>query len=150
MMIIRTIIIIAILAFTLSNCGNAIDAGAPKSKVVVVDKPSPAEKGPKGGDESAMNDSQVNKAKQIIASVSEKAIAAVDPKKIFKANCASCHGFTGNLGVNGAKDLTKSIVSLEEAVAQVYHGRGLMTPYKDVLEPAELVAVAKYTETLRK
>jgi len=149
---IRIYIFIAFALLTLVSCGGGggINAGAPKSKVVVVDKPSPAEMGPKGGEESAMNDSQVNKAKQIIASVSPAAIASVDPKIIFKANCASCHGFTGDLGVNGAKDLTASIISLEEAVAQVYHGRGLMTPYKDILKPEELVAVAKYTETLRK
>ena len=97
-----------------------------------------------------MDETQLAKAKEIIASVTDKSMQAVKAKKIFKTNCASCHGFTGNLGVNGAKDLSKSTISLEEAVAQVFHGRGLMLPYKDVLSSVELVAVSKYAETLRK
>ena len=51
--------------------------------------------------------------------------------------------------INGAKDLTKSTIDLKDAVAQVYFGKGLMTPYKDVLKEEEIVALAKYTETLR-
>lgn len=93
---------------------------------------------------------QLAKAKEIIEGASEEAIAAVDAKKKFKMYCATCHGFTGNLNVNGAKDLTKSKIDLEGAVAQVYHGRGLMTPFKGIMEDAEIVAVAKYIETLRK
>ena len=58
--------------------------------------------------------------------------------------CAVCHGKTGDLNVNGAKDLTASKISLEESVAQVYHGRGLMTPFKGVLKDHEIVAVSKY------
>ena len=48
------------------------------------------------------------------------------------------------------KDLTKSKLPLVESVAQVYHGKGLMTPYKGILKDPEIVAVAKYIETLRK
>ncbi len=87
---------------------------------------------------------QIEKAKAIIAAVSEEEIAAVDAKKKFKMLCAACHGFKGNLKVNGAKDLTKSKISLEESVAQVYHGRGLMTPFKGLMSDAEIVAVAQY------
>jgi len=93
---------------------------------------------------------QLAKAQSIIDDVSEDDLDDVDPKKLFKINCALCHGFKGNMMVNGAKDLTKSVISLKEAVAQVYHGKGLMTPYKGILSDAEIVSVAKYTETLRK
>ena len=92
---------------------------------------------------------QLKKAKEIIKSVSEDAIAAVDAKKKFKMLCASCHGFKGNLNINGAKDLTISKVDLNERVAQVYFGKGLMTPFKGVMSDAEIVAVSKYLETLR-
>jgi len=93
---------------------------------------------------------QIAKAKEIIKAVSAKDIDAVDAKKKFKMACASCHGFKGNLNINGAKDLTLTEVSLEDAVAQVYFGKGLMTPFKGILSDAEIVAVSKYIETLRK
>lgn len=98
----------------------------------------------------AMTDEQLSKADKIIASVSDAVVDAVDSKKLFRMHCAICHGFKGNQMINGAKDLTKSRISLTESVAQVYHGKGLMTPYNNILSEAEIVALAKYTETLRK
>ena len=98
----------------------------------------------------AMTDEQLSKADKIIASVSDAVVDAVDSKKLFRMHCAICHGFKGNQMINGAKDLTKSKISLTESVAQVYHGKGLMTPYNNILSEAEIVALAKYTETLRK
>jgi len=92
---------------------------------------------------------QLAKAKEVIAGVSDDAVAGVDAKKKYKMFCAACHGFTGDLNVNGAKDLTMSKIGLEESVAQVYHGKGLMTPFKGILKDEEIVAVAKYIETLR-
>lgn len=149
---IRSIIIAAIVIVTLSQCGDELSGGAPVNKVISTKTPTASKKSSstKTGTASSMNATQVAKALEIIASVGDKALQSINAKKVFKANCASCHGFSGNLAINGAKDLTKSEISLEEAVAQVYHGRGLMTPYKDILSAEELVAVAKYTETLRK
>lgn len=98
----------------------------------------------------AMTDEQLSKADKIIASVSDAVVDAVDSKKLFRMHCAICHGFKGNQMINGAKDLTKSKISLTESVAQVYHGKGLMTPYNNILSEAEIVALAKYAETLRK
>lgn len=93
---------------------------------------------------------QLEKAKKILSSIDAEAIKAVDAKRKYKQLCGICHGTKGNLNVNGAKDLTKSIISLEESVAQVYFGKGLMTAYKGILKDAEIVAVAKYIETMRK
>ncbi len=94
---------------------------------------------------------QLDKAKKILKKVKDSEIAAVNAKKLFKIHCAVCHGFTGNMMINGAKDLTKSKISMEESVAQVYFGKGLMTPYKGVLKDAEIVALSKYVqEELRK
>lgn len=92
---------------------------------------------------------QIAKADEIIAAVKASEVEAVDSKKLFRTHCAICHGFKGNMMVNGAKDLTKSKIPLNEAVAQVYHGKGLMTPYKGILSDTEIVALAKYSETLR-
>lgn len=93
---------------------------------------------------------QLDKAEEIIASVSEADAFAVDASKLFRMQCAICHGFKGNMKVNGAKDLTQSNISLAESVAQIYHGKGLMTPYKGKLKNEEIVALAKYIEDFRK
>ncbi len=147
----KTLVFGIIVLITFSQCGES-PSGKPTDKVVYVNKTEgKKEVEAKAKDSvSSMDETQLAKAKEIIASVTDKSMQAVKAKKIFKTNCASCHGFTGNLGVNGAKDLSKSTISLEEAVAQVFHGRGLMLPYKDVLSSVELVAVSKYAETLRK
>ncbi len=93
---------------------------------------------------------QLAKAKEIIASVSKEEVSSINAKKLYKMNCGICHGFKGNMMINGAKDLTISKISLQESVAQVYFGKGLMTPFKGVLKDAEIVAVSTYVETLRK
>lgn len=93
---------------------------------------------------------QLAEAQKIIEKVSDDALAKLDGKKLFRTNCANCHGFKGDMGVNGATDLTTTKVSLQDAVAQVYFGRGMMTPFKKVLEEEEIVAVSKFVETLRK
>lgn len=100
--------------------------------------------------EPSMTPEQLKKAKDIIKGVSKKDLEGLDGKKLFRINCATCHGFKGNMKVNGAKDLTKSKLPLHEAVAQVYFGKGLMTPYKSILKEEEIVAVSKFAETLRK
>lgn len=89
---------------------------------------------------------QLTKAKELLAVKHEE----LDGKAIFKRNCASCHGFKGNLKSNGSKDLTISNISMEESVAQIYFGKGLMLPYSKLLSDAEIIAVAKYSESLRK
>jgi len=89
---------------------------------------------------------QLKKAKEILAAATADQIAEVDSKGKYKMFCAACHGFDGALGVNGAKDLSVSKLSIEESVAQVYFGKGLMTPFKGLLKDHEIVAVSKYIE----
>ena len=91
---------------------------------------------------------QLDKANKVINAVGD--VSAIDAKRIFKINCTICHGLKGNMMINGAKDLTKSKINLTNSVAQVYFGKGLMTPYSNILSDEEIVAVAKYSETLRK
>jgi len=77
------------------------------------------------------------------------AAKAVDGKKIFKINCVLCHGADGKLGINGSKDLTKSTISLDEAITQITKGKGLMAAYEPILSKEEIKAVAEYTVSLR-
>lgn len=79
------------------------------------------------------------------------AVAATNRKGklIFKQYCVACHGADGKLGVSGAKDLSASTISLEERINQVTNGKGLMTPYKDILSEDQIKAVCEYLEELR-
>lgn len=71
-------------------------------------------------------------------------------KKIFETYCMLCHGMDGKLGLNGSKDLSISTISLPERITQVTNGKGLMTPFKEILTEAEIKAVAGYTMSLKK
>jgi len=77
-------------------------------------------------------------------------ISTIDAKKVFRNYCANCHGIKGNLQLNGAKDLTKIQSELSSKIAQVYYGRGLMTPFKDVLKEEEIVAVSLFVQNMSK
>jgi mono/diheme cytochrome c family protein len=114
-------------------------------KYTLTKKTSPAKK-----TVSTVPPEQLAKAKEIIAALSKNDIAAVDAKQLFKLSCASCHGTTGNLKANGATDLTKSTSSIEDNVAQIYFGKGVMLPYKRILSEAEIVALAGFVESFRK
>ena len=72
-----------------------------------------------------------------------------DGKKIFQKNCVQCHGVYGNSEINGAKNLQVSKLNREERIHIITNGKGVMTPYKDVLKPAQIEAVAEYTESLK-
>jgi len=71
-------------------------------------------------------------------------------KLIYKQYCVACHGMDGKLAVSGAKDLSISELSIEERIEQVTNGKGLMTPYKDILSAAQIEAVCEYVAELRK
>ncbi len=144
--------------FALLLCFSACSDNADNSKSdKKVDRPNledvnptvKAEKKAANANRKPSSPKELEKAKAIIAAATNEAIAGVNAKQVFKNYCAICHGTTGDLNVNGATDLTASILPLEERVAQVYHGRGLMTPFKGLLKDHEIVAVTKYIEELR-
>jgi mono/diheme cytochrome c family protein len=71
-------------------------------------------------------------------------------QSLFNLNCALCHGRDGKLGLNGAKDLTVSMLTKEEMIATVEQGRGAMMPYRDILTSKEIDAVVTYVRSLQK
>lgn len=95
-------------------------------------------------------DKQIAKAKELIESIDRKKLKSIDARKLFKNYCATCHGLRGNMEFNGSKDLSKTNTSIEERVAQVYFGKGTMTPFKGRLDDIEIVAVSEYLDQLRK
>ena len=66
-------------------------------------------------------------------------------KNVFKTYCILCHGADGKLGLNGAMDMTQSILTLDERIQVITNGRNTMAPYKGVLDEDEIKAVAEYT-----
>lgn len=70
--------------------------------------------------------------------------------QIYKNNCRLCHGVDGRMGLNGAKPIPDSELSLEDRIKHIANGKGAMQPYKGILSEAQIKAVAEYTMTLGK
>ncbi|MFN7327766.1 MAG: c-type cytochrome [Chitinophagales bacterium] len=69
----------------------------------------------------------------------------VDGMAIYRKNCITCHGADGKLGLNGAKDLSASILPLHDRIQIITNGKNLMTPFKSILSEEEIKAVAEYS-----
>jgi len=89
----------------------------------------------------------------IACSGKEKASSGVpsvaEGEQVFKKNCIICHGADGKLGINGAKDITVSKLTLEERESQIKKGKNTMTPFEGVLSETQIKSVAAYTMTLK-
>jgi len=70
--------------------------------------------------------------------------------KIYKKYCVACHGLNGKMGMNGAKDLTQSQLSLTERKLLIANGKNTMTAFKSILDAEEIKLVAEYTMSLPK
>lgn len=68
--------------------------------------------------------------------------------RIFKKYCVACHGLNGKMGLNGAKDLTQSQLSLTERKLLIANGKNTMTPFKSILSAEDITLVAQYTQSL--
>lgn len=120
-------LVIASFAFLIISCGGKSDAPAPKSS------------------------SDSAKASTVTTSSSDKkAPTNRKGKLIYKQYCVICHGADGKLAISDAKDLSVSTISIEERIDQITNGKGLMTPYKDILSTEQILAVAEYIEELKK
>jgi cytochrome c6 len=67
---------------------------------------------------------------------------------IYNTNCVMCHGRDGNLGMSGAKELTKSTLTKEEMIAIVTKGRGGMIGFEKMLSAKEIDEVVDHVRTL--
>ncbi len=73
----------------------------------------------------------------------------VSGQALYKTHCAICHGNDGKKGFAGAKLLPESTLGIDERIALISRGKGVMMPFEDVLNQEELKAVAEYTKTLK-
>ena len=76
-------------------------------------------------------------------------VSGIDGEKIFKTNCVLCHGEDGKLGLNNAKDLTQSKMTMDERIGNITNGKNAMTPFGNLLTKEEIEAVAAYTFKLK-
>ncbi len=70
-------------------------------------------------------------------------------KLIYQSNCTNCHGASGNAMLAGAKDLTISTLSPDEAKDVIKNGRGSMQAYP-TLSDDELSGLVEYIAVLKK
>ncbi|RSK37243.1 c-type cytochrome [Hymenobacter metallilatus] len=72
-------------------------------------------------------------------------------KVLFAQNCAVCHGTNGKLGLNGARDLTKSNLNETGRIYQVTHGSisKKMPAFQGKLTDEQIAQVVAYSLTLR-
>lgn len=73
-----------------------------------------------------------------------------DGATVFRQYCVTCHGADGKLGLNGAGDLTKSVLTVEERVTQISKGKNMMPAFEETLSADEIQAAAKFTLSLKK
>lgn len=73
-----------------------------------------------------------------------------DGKIIFQNNCIRCHGYEGNLGKQGAKNLQVSQLNDSQLLTIISNGKWAMPKWKKVLTPEQLSAVTQYVKTLRR
>lgn len=91
-----------------------------------------------------------NKVRNNTDKASMTATTAIsEGEQIYKKYCILCHGKDGKLGLNGAKDITVSILTLEERVTLVRNGKNTMTPFEGILSEEEMKAVARYSMSLK-
>ena len=95
---------------------------------------------------------EANKSKQ--GQVKVDTTSTTDPIEIGRityqnAGCITCHGADGKQGVAGAKDLSKTQLSIDEQKAIIKNGKSPMPGYKQLTDE-QLSAVVGYIGTFRK
>lgn len=97
---------------------------------------------------SCMNNSDRNKPSESTKPETSTA-NTVNGQTIFKISCAICHGNDGKLGANGSKDITKSILTLDERITLITKGKNTMPAQEGILSAEEIKAVAEYSLSLK-
>lgn len=77
-----------------------------------------------------------------------KESAEISGATLYQKRCVTCHGADGRMGMNGAKLLPESTLTLEERIGVVTVGRNIMPAFREMLSREEIEAVAAFTMTL--
>ena len=79
----------------------------------------------------------------------EQPASKVMGQETYEKQCERCHGEDGNLGLSGAKSLSKTNLTSSDMIPIITNGSsgGIMPSYRDVLSEEEIKNVAQYIET---
>ena len=109
-----------------------------------------------GNTESTSKSTSASKSTTETTSTEKKTSSSSKPaasnrkgRLVYKQYCVICHGADGKLGVSDSKDLSVSTIDMAERINQITNGKGLMTPYKDILSEEQIQSVAEYLDELR-
>ena len=70
-------------------------------------------------------------------------------QKIYESQCRLCHGEKGDAAFAGAKDLKQTQLNESSIGDLIYHGKGTMPAFKEILGEPEINAVSKYVVALK-
>ncbi|HOZ86703.1 MAG TPA: SirB2 family protein [Bacteroidia bacterium] len=87
---------------------------------------------------------EVYHKKKGISKDADMTVNSTNGEELYKANCVSCHGGDGKLGLSGAKDLSISSMDENGIKEIIIHGKGLM-PAAQVNEE-QAAAIAHYVD----
>lgn len=79
----------------------------------------------------------------------DQQVSEAQARALYIRKCSLCHGDDGKLMASKSPDLSLSDLTLEERMALITYGKGTMPGQKDVLNRAEIRAVAQYIERFR-
>lgn len=71
-------------------------------------------------------------------------------KALYAQNCVACHGNKGNLGLSGAKDLTKTTLEKSDIRTIISEGKGSMPAFKELFSNEELDSLTAHLLTFKK
>jgi mono/diheme cytochrome c family protein len=74
----------------------------------------------------------------------------IDAGRLYNIHCAACHKPDGTGGISGAKNLTVSILGIQEIISVIKNGQGDMMPFSSILNDSEIEAVASYVQSFKK
>ncbi len=79
----------------------------------------------------------------------EKSDSKAIGQETYEKQCVRCHGKDGNLGLSGAKSLSKTNLNSAEMIPIITNGSsgGIMPSYREILSEEEIKNVAQYIET---
>lgn len=69
---------------------------------------------------------------------------------MYESYCTNCHGTDGKYCALGAKDLSLSEITKEQAAAIIANGKSTMTPFKNLMTEEEILTVSDYIQTFKK
>jgi len=105
----------------------------------------------------AQQSKSVTESGSKVVTTDNTAVAEVnlEGEKVFNTNCINCHGADGNKTLDEVKDLSISVLSLDERIKVIssaqFIGNRLHKPrFPEVLTDIDIKNVAEYIESFRK